>query len=63
MDLVNTIDHAKILTVHDLRHTTHRYLKDVFYGFYETVRDHFILVDDGRQLGILLRKDLFGAIS
>lgn len=55
-DLVNTIDHANILIVHDIRHPSHLYLRDVFYKFYETVHEFFILVDDGQNMGMLLAK-------
>ncbi|MHC4463552.1 MAG: class I SAM-dependent methyltransferase [Planctomycetota bacterium] len=57
-DLVNTVDHGNVLIAHDLRHRAHLYLKDVFYGFYETVREEFIAIDDGFDVGMLIRRTL-----
>ncbi|MHC4395655.1 MAG: class I SAM-dependent methyltransferase [Planctomycetota bacterium] len=55
-DLECMIGHAHILVVHDIRHPSHLYLRDVFYDFYDTVRESFILIDDGYDIGILLSK-------
>lgn len=66
-DLVNMVEHAHILAVHDIRHPSHSYLKDVLYDFYEgamlsdkrRVRDAFLLIDDGYDMGMLLSKIFF----
>lgn len=55
-DLLNMIEHTHILAVHDIRHPSHLYLKDVLYDFYETIRESFILIDDGNNMAILLSK-------
>jgi hypothetical protein len=59
-DLVNTVDHANVVIVHDIRHHGYLYLKDVFYAFYETVRERFVAIDDGKDVGMLVRRDLLG---
>lgn len=58
-DMINTIDHANILAVHDIRNESHLHLRDIFYAFYETVREDFIAIDDGYDLGMMIRRELF----
>lgn len=59
-DLMNTVEQTDIVAVHDIRHPQHIYLKCVFSAFYETVRDDFIALDNGDQLGMLVRRELLG---
>lgn len=59
MDLVNTVQHGHIIAVHDVRNPNHPTLRDVFYTFYETVRERFIAVDDGYDLCALFSRELF----
>lgn len=58
-DLMNTCQHANILVAHDIRHPGHAYLKEVCRAFYETVREAFILFDDGLDVNMLIRKEIF----
>jgi hypothetical protein len=55
-DLINITPYAKSVAVHDIRHPAHLYLQNVFYAFYETVRGDFVMMDDGNDLGFLIRK-------
>ncbi|MBC8460845.1 MAG: class I SAM-dependent methyltransferase [Deltaproteobacteria bacterium] len=55
-DLENMIEHAHILVVHDIRNANHLYLLNVFRDFYDTVREKFILIDDGCDMGMLLSR-------
>jgi len=59
MDLTNTVEHGRIIAVHDGRNPNHLTLLDVFYTFYETVRERFIAIDDGYDLCTLFRRELF----
>jgi len=59
VDLQNVFDHSRIIAVHDIRNVAHGYLRDVLYAFYETVREQCVLLDDGADLGIMIKKYLF----
>jgi len=58
-DLENTYKHARILGLHDIRNPSHLYLRTLFYSFYETIREGYVLVDDGDYFGMLMRRDLW----
>jgi len=59
IDLENTINHARILGLHDIRNPSHLYLRHLLYAFYETICKDYILVDDGEYLGMLIKRDLW----
>ena len=58
-DLGNTIQHARILGLHDIRNPSHLYLRHLLYAFYETVCKDYILIDDGEYLGMLIHRELW----
>lgn len=59
-DCSNLVHHARILVVHDLRNPSHPYLREAYHLFYEMHREAFISIDDGKDLGIMIRRDIFG---
>ena len=54
-DLHNTINHAKIIIIHDMKHSEHLYLSDVVYSFYKSIwRDYTLIID--HDLGYLAKR-------
>jgi len=58
-DLENVVAYSRMIAFHDIRHPRHLYLKNVFYGFYEKHRNKFYMVDDGQNMGYMIKKELF----
>jgi len=58
-DITNCINHCKILAVHDVRHPLYSFIRELCYGFYDTVKDKFLMVDNGEYLIYFIKKDLF----
>jgi hypothetical protein len=58
-DITNCIKHCKILAVHDVRHPLYSFIRELCYSFYETIKNEFIMIDNGEYLIYFVKKDLF----
>lgn len=56
LDLDNTIEHGRIIAVHDLRNPSHPYILNIFYEYYETIRGNYIMIDDGYYMGYFIER-------
>jgi hypothetical protein len=59
IDITNCIKYCNILIVHDVRHPLYGHLKGLCYSFFDTIKDEFIMVDNGEYIIYFIRKDLF----
>lgn len=59
-DCSNLVHHTKVLVVHDLRNSSHPHLREAYQLFYEMHRQAFVSIDDGKDLGTMIRRDIFG---
>ena len=55
-DILNTIDHARVLAVHDIYHPSHPWILNIVRKVYDSKRDKFFLLNDGINTALLVKK-------
>lgn len=55
-DILNTIDHTRVLAVHDVYHPLHPWILSVVREIYDGRRDRFFLLSDGVNTILLVKK-------
>ena len=58
-DIANCIEHCTILIVDDTRHILYGFIKDICYAFYDTIKERFYMIDDGKDFIYFIRKDFW----
>jgi len=57
-DIVNCINHCNICAIHDVRHPTYPFIKELCYSFYDTIKDDFFMIDNGEYIIYFVRKNI-----